>query len=149
MGQDTNADRGGLSGSSDRSGKGHGGHGRTLTRCLAADSNHQCPRPASWCAQLMVYLTMAEVPPWPSFSFNGITLLCPIITWLLLLIFLLAIDEQLGCLYKSGGTLLHHQRRTVQHCCQPRKKKSTAATPAVISALMTQLAILTEMNVTL
>ena len=108
MGQDTNTDHGGLSGSSDRSGNGHGGHGRTLNSCLVAGSNHQCPRPASWCAQLMVYLTMTELPPWPNFAFNGITLLCPIITGLLLLIFTPAIAELLGCHYKSGGTLLHH-----------------------------------------
>ena len=96
MGQDTNKDRGGLSGSSDCSGKGRGGHGRTLTRGLAADSNYQCRRPASLCAQLMVYLTMADVPLWPNFAFNGITLLCPIITGLLILIFPLAIAELLG-----------------------------------------------------
>ena len=116
------------------------------TRGLAANSSYQCPRPASLWAQLMVCLTMADVPPWPNFSFNGTTLLCPIITGILLMIFPPAIAGLLDCHYQSGGTLLHHQRRTVPHCHQQRKKDSTAATSALMIELTNQLETLTEMN---
>ena len=92
---------------------------------------------------------MADVPPWSNFAFNSTTLLCPIITGLLLLIFPPDVAKLLSCHYKSGGTLLHHQLWTLPHCHQPRKKKSTEATPAAMIELTTQMAALIEINVTL
>jgi hypothetical protein len=67
------------------------------------------------------------------------TLLCPIITGLvILLIFPPAGVKLLGYHSKSRRTFLHHQHRALLHCHQLRKKKSTDATLAAVSELMTK-----------
>jgi hypothetical protein len=54
-----------------------------------------------------MYATMADAPPWPNFFLHFATLTCPIIIWMLLLIFPNVYADLLKCQRRTGGTLLH------------------------------------------
>ena len=83
------------------------------------------------CIQLILYTTMADAPPWPNLVFDYTILICPIIIWLLLLIFPPAFANLLKCHQRSGGTLLHQQRRslTPRHHNTSRKKREFRQPP--------------------
>ena len=72
---------------------------------------------------------MADAPPWPNFVFTCTILICPIIIWLLLLIFPPVFANLLKCQCIAGGTLLHQQLRSSPRLHHPIRKKRELRKP--------------------
>ena len=91
------------------------------------------------CIQLLLYPTMTDAPPWPNFVFQLAIFACPIIIWMLLLIFPNTFSDLLKCHCRSGGTPLHQhcQPLTPQHH-HPSKKKREFRQPPPLQHLLHQ-----------
>ncbi len=66
---------------------------------------------------------MSDAPTWPNLVFNCTILICPIMIWLLLLMFPPVFVNLLKHHYRSGGTLLHQQCQPSPQLHHPIRKK--------------------------